>query len=90
MDLPLGRALRYRAGSTTRAPVLGSWRLTSRNVFRFKSPMFVFCTVCRWDPFADALLGILPMFQPKALLPRESSIYPEPPLPHLGMSSHIR
>jgi hypothetical protein len=50
----------------------------------------MFCTVCRWGQFADRLLGILPVFQPEVLLPRESYIYPEPPLLHLRMLSHLQ
>jgi hypothetical protein len=36
------------------------------------------------------LLGMFPMFQPEVLSPRESSIHPEPPLLHLGMSSYLQ
>jgi hypothetical protein len=46
-------------------------------------------------PIADELLGILPIFQPEVLLPRELSIYPEPLLFHLisrvpSPTSHIQ
>jgi hypothetical protein len=58
----------------------------------------MFCTACQWDPllatgpshFADEFLGLCPMFQPEVLSPRESSIHPEPPLLHLGMSSYLQ
>jgi len=57
----------------------------------------MFCSFCRWahlpigpSHFADVFLGILSKFQPEVLLPRESSMYPEPPLLYLRMSSHLQ
>jgi hypothetical protein len=46
-------------------------------------------------PIVDELLGILPIFEPEVLLPRELSIYPEPLLFHLlsrvpSPTSHIQ
>jgi hypothetical protein len=62
-----------------------------------ESGLILFCTVCRWGsfaswpaPFTDELLGILPVSRAGVLFPREWSIYPEPLLLHLRMSSHFQ
>jgi hypothetical protein len=54
---------------------------------RFRYWHAFFCTVCRWGPFANALLGILPILRP---LPCESFIHPEPLLLHLRITSQLQ
>jgi hypothetical protein len=75
---------------TTFIPVRGCmipW--ISRKIWKTPSCSYVLYRLSM-GPFADGLLCILPVSQPEVLLPRESSVYPEPALLHLRMLSHLQ
>jgi hypothetical protein len=83
----LGLASEFNESETTIVPkviLILRWSLFEQ----------VFYIVCRWGPFAngpvpfaDALLGVLPMLQLEVLLPSEPSIHLEPSLLHLRIPS---